>query len=135
MHELSIASSLVEIAARHAGGRRVAAVEVKVGHLRQVVPAALEFAFELVAEGTPVEGARLELEQVPARGRCRGCGAETVMDGFPLACGRCGGLDVEVVAGEELQVSALEVEEEEQVQSRDPAPVPDLVLTTIGGAG
>jgi hydrogenase nickel incorporation protein HypA/HybF len=115
MHELSIAEALVGIASRHAEGRRITAVEVKVGHLRQVVPSALEFAFELVAEGTEVEGARLELEVVPARGRCRACGAESVLDGFPLACGPCGGFDVEVIAGEELLVDALELEEQEEL--------------------
>ncbi len=33
-------------------------------------------------------------------------------DGFPLACGTCGGLDVDVVQGEELQVESLELEAE-----------------------
>ena len=58
MHELAIAQSVVAIADRHADGRRVASVQLKVGHLRQVVPSALTFAFELVAEGTALEGAR-----------------------------------------------------------------------------
>jgi hydrogenase nickel incorporation protein HypA/HybF len=112
VHELSIADSLVQVAVRHAAGRRVTAVEVRVGHLRQVVPSALEFAFELVAQGTPIEGARLELEVVPAMGRCRDCGVESVMEGFPLACTACGGLDMKVTAGEELAVQELELEEE-----------------------
>ena len=43
MHELSIAEALVAIAARHAGDRQVVRVEVRLGHLRQVVPQALEF--------------------------------------------------------------------------------------------
>ena len=77
MHELSIAGAMVEVALRHARGRRVAPVELRVGHLRQVVPSALEFAFELVAEGTPLEGAELRLEEVPAAGRCRSCGTDT----------------------------------------------------------
>ncbi len=110
MHELSIAQALVAVAERHAAGRPVSRLEVKVGHLRQVVPSALEFAFELVAKDTVLEGAELALSQVAAEGRCRGCHARTVMAGFPLACARCGGLDVEVVAGEELQVEALEVQ-------------------------
>ena len=38
MHELSIAEAVVEIAFRHAAGRKVSKVELKVGHLRQVVP-------------------------------------------------------------------------------------------------
>ena len=111
MHELSIAEAVVRIASRHAAGRRVHRVELRVGHLRQVVPSALEFAFGLVAEGTPVEGATLAIEDVPAEGVCRSCGTRTVMTEFPLACSRCGGLDLEVVAGEELDVDSLELEE------------------------
>jgi hydrogenase nickel incorporation protein HypA/HybF len=111
MHELSIAESVVDIAVRHAAGRPVAAVELKVGHLRQVVPSALEFAFELVAQGTVLEGAELRMEVVPAAGRCRGCGADTELPRFPLVCRSCGGFDVEVRRGEELRVDSLEIEE------------------------
>ncbi|MBA2441443.1 MAG: hydrogenase maturation nickel metallochaperone HypA, partial [Rubrobacter sp.] len=41
MHELSIAESVVRIARNQADGRRVVKVQMKVGHLRQVVPSAL----------------------------------------------------------------------------------------------
>jgi hydrogenase nickel incorporation protein HypA/HybF len=112
MHELAIAESLVAIAVRHARGRPVSRVDVTVGHLRQVVPSALEFAFELVARGTPLEGAELVLEEVPAAVRCRACGRTSEVVWFPLACAACGGFDVEVVAGEELRVESLDVEEE-----------------------
>jgi hydrogenase nickel incorporation protein HypA/HybF len=113
MHELSIAQAVLAVAREHAGDRRLAAVRVEVGHLRQVVPSALTFAFELLAPGV-----ELEIVQVPAEGRCRACGAATVFDGFPLACAACGSLDVEVVAGEELRVESLEVEEQEVVHDR-----------------
>ena len=115
MHELSIADAIVRIAAAHARGRRVRAVRVATGHLRQVVPDALAFAFELTAAGTPVAGARLELREVPAIVACRACGAESAQDGFPLACAMCNSLDVAVVAGEELVVEELELEEEAEV--------------------
>ena len=111
MHELSIAEAIVGVAERHAAGRAVYAVDVRVGHLRQVVPGALEFAFELTARGTCVDGAELRIEQVPAAGHCRACGAESVLQDFPLTCAACGGLDVEVTAGEELLVDSLELEE------------------------
>jgi hydrogenase nickel incorporation protein HypA/HybF len=117
MHELSIAEAVVEVASRHAGGRRVRSVEVLVGHLRQVVPSALEFAFELVTVGTALEGAELVIEDVPARGRCRACGEESVMEAFPLQCARCGGLDLEILAGEELLVDSLEVESETALET------------------
>jgi hydrogenase nickel incorporation protein HypA/HybF len=112
MHELAIAEAVVDIAAKHAAGRQVRAVFVKVGHLRQVVPSALEFSFELVAMGTPVAGARLELEEVPAGGACRACGHEGELRAFPLACERCGSFDVDVVSGEELLVDSLELDDE-----------------------
>jgi hydrogenase nickel incorporation protein HypA/HybF len=112
MHELSLAESVVRIACTHAAGRPIARVELKVGHLRQVVPSALEVAFELVAQGTDAEGAELAIEEVPAAGRCRACGAESELPGFPLRCGACGGLDLELLRGEELLVDALELAEE-----------------------
>ncbi len=111
MHELSIAGSIVEIASRQANGRRVTKVRMKVGHLRQVVPSALAFSFELVAEGTPAEGAELEMEEVPATGRCCECAEESRFGGFPLQCGSCGGFDLEILSGEELLVESLELEE------------------------
>jgi hydrogenase nickel incorporation protein HypA/HybF len=118
MHELSIAQAIVEVATRHAAGSRVARVEVRVGHLRQVVPDSLAFVFELVAQGTALDGAELVIAHVPPAGRCRACGAESVMEGLPLSCPRCGELDVELIAGEELLVDALELEEE-AVRSED----------------
>jgi len=113
MHELSIADAVVQIVSRHAGGRRVTKVELRVGHLRQVVPSALEFAWELVAAGTPAEGAELCMEEVPASVSCRDCGTESTLRAFPARCEACGGLDVDVEGGDELLVDALELEEEE----------------------
>jgi hydrogenase nickel incorporation protein HypA/HybF len=112
MHELSIAEAVVDIAVRHAAGRQVRRVELKVGHLRQVVPDALEFAFQLLSDGTVLEGAELVIEAVPARGRCRDCATAITMTAFPLQCWHCSGLNVEIVAGEELLVDALELEDE-----------------------
>jgi hydrogenase nickel incorporation protein HypA/HybF len=113
MHELSIASAIVDVAIAHAGGRRVSAVEVRIGHLRQVVPGSLEFAFGLLAEGTPLDGAQLRIVAVPARGRCRACGTESRFDAFPLRCAACAGLDLELLEGEELLVDSLDIEEDE----------------------
>jgi hydrogenase nickel incorporation protein HypA/HybF len=111
MHELSIASAIVEIVERHAAGRKVTGVDVKVGHLRQVVPDALEFAFELVSKDTVAEGAVLAIEEVPAFAQCRACGAETELKQFPAHCTECGSLDVELDGGDELLVDSLELED------------------------
>lgn len=112
MHELSIAQAIVDVAARNAGEARVTRVYVRIGHLRQVVPSALEFSFELCAHGTTVDGAALEVEQVPIEVTCRSCGLASQPAGFPLACGMCGSLHVDIEQGEELQVESLELETE-----------------------
>ncbi len=64
VHELSLSSAVVNTAAKHAGGRRVSVVSLRVGRLRQVVPDTLEFYFEFVARDTVCEGARLEQEVI-----------------------------------------------------------------------
>jgi hydrogenase nickel incorporation protein HypA/HybF len=111
MHELSVASAIVATVERHAGGRRVAAVNVRVGALRQVVPESLEFHFGFVSRGTVGEGARLALEVVPARLRCPDCGDawELAQPDFRCACGSG---NAEVVAGHELLVESIEIEED-----------------------
>jgi hydrogenase nickel incorporation protein HypA/HybF len=121
MHELSIADAVVTIASRHANGRRVTRVDVKVGWLRQVVPDSLLFAFELVSAGTELDGAELVIEEVPARVRCRACTAETELREFPAHCGECGGFDVDVTAGEELLVDSIEVEDGSEAWQRQVA--------------
>jgi hydrogenase nickel incorporation protein HypA/HybF len=112
MHELAIAEAILAIAAAHAGDGRITVVEVRVGHLRQVVPDALRFNFELISENTPAAGAELHIEEVPPAGRCRACGTHTGLTGWPLRCSGCGALDIDITGGEELEVSALEVERE-----------------------
>ncbi len=75
MHELSLAGAVIDTAERHAAGRRVLLIELRLGELRQVVPESLAFYFEHVARGTLCEGATLEYETVPATLGCSECGA------------------------------------------------------------
>jgi hydrogenase nickel incorporation protein HypA/HybF len=110
MHELAIASAVVDAAVRHGGGRRVAVVSLKVGELRQVVPESLTFYFEIAARGTPCEGAHLDLEPIDALLSCGACGnGWAPADGF--RCPRCGAAGADVVRGDELEVESIEVED------------------------
>jgi hydrogenase nickel incorporation protein HypA/HybF len=115
MHELSIAVSLVELAAEKAaslGEVRVLALHVRLGALCGVVEESLRFCFELAARGTPVEGARLEVEAVPLAALCPRCGDEREPAvPWRLACPACGAPLPEMLRGRELELAALEVEE------------------------
>jgi hydrogenase nickel incorporation protein HypA/HybF len=112
VHELSFARAIVDSVERHAAGQPVRVVSLRVGALRQVVPASLEFYVELVGRGTVCEGARVELEVVPARLAC--CGGEWEPPGF--RCPSCGG-GGQIVSGDEFLVESIEVEEERCIAS------------------
>jgi hydrogenase nickel incorporation protein HypA/HybF len=84
------------------------------GALRQVVPASLEFYFEIVARDTVCEGARLQQELVAARLRCEECGHEWEPEVPAFRCPGCESARVEMLAGDELEVESIEIEEEEE---------------------
>jgi hydrogenase nickel incorporation protein HypA/HybF len=113
VHELSLSSAILEAALRHADGRKLTAVEMRIGALRQVVPESLEFYFGIVTRGTPAEGAALETEYVAALLRCEDCETEWSPEFPAFRCPGCGGAEVEVRAGNEFNVESITVEEEE----------------------
>jgi hydrogenase nickel incorporation protein HypA/HybF len=108
MHELAITQGIVDAIVERLGGTRVTAVRVRIGKVSGVVPDAVRFCFDLVAEGTPVEGARLEIDEPAGRARCRDCAAEFAVDDLVLLC-TCGSADVELLSGQELAISSVEV--------------------------
>jgi hydrogenase nickel incorporation protein HypA/HybF len=111
MHELALATAIRDTAVRHAEGRRVSTVRIRVGTMRQVVPESLDFYFGVVARGTLCDGSRLELEVIPSVLRCEACGESWQPEAPSFRCPRCDGPNVELVSGGELEVESLEVEE------------------------
>jgi hydrogenase nickel incorporation protein HypA/HybF len=115
MHELSIAVSIVEVANEEALKRnatRVTELHLKVGPLSGVVKDALLFSYDIAASGTLLEGSRLVIEDVPVVIHCTKCDAERTLDSIQLfACPVCGALTPEVIHGRELEVVAMELEE------------------------
>ena len=118
MHELSLSTAIVNTVAKHAQGRKVTVVSLRVGQLRQVIPETLEFYFEFVARDSVCDGARLEQEVVDARLRCNACELEWEIEIPAFRCPTCGGGDVEVASGDEFEVESIEVEEAECIAPR-----------------
>jgi len=108
MHELSITQSVVDTITDRMPGARVSGVRLEIGRLSGVLPDQVRFCFDLVCDGTPLEGAWLEIVEPRGRARCRACAAEFEPDN-PLVLCRCGSADVSVVAGQELRITAVEV--------------------------
>jgi hydrogenase nickel incorporation protein HypA/HybF len=111
MHELSIATAVLNTALAHAGERPVEVVAMRVGAMRQVVPDSLRFYWDVVARDTLCEDARLEIEEIGARLHCQDCGREWEPLLAAFRCPGCASADVEVAAGDELEVDYLELRE------------------------
>ena len=108
MHEMAITQEIVEILRARAGERRVRRVVIEIGKLSAVEPEAVRFCFDLCAEGTPAEGAALEILEPAGRARCRACGGEVELERPFGRCG-CGSTDLDWISGEELKVREMEV--------------------------
>jgi hydrogenase nickel incorporation protein HypA/HybF len=112
MHELAIATSLVEQIEKVAREQRAVSVSrltVAVGRLSGVDPEALQSAFPLAAEDSLAAGAGLDIEVVEARVRCRMCGRDSTPEAPFLYCAHCQSTEVEMEAGRELDIKTMEI--------------------------
>lgn len=110
MHELAIAESVIEQITDRLGATRIALVRLEIGELSGVVPDAIRFCFALAAEGTPLDGAVLEILETPAICRCGVCGTDfRPADAIPLCA--CGSADVAIVAGQALRIGSVGLSE------------------------
>jgi hydrogenase nickel incorporation protein HypA/HybF len=111
VHELSVCEAIVDTAMQRANGRPVTQVTVRIGHLRQVVPDALQFGWEILTDTTALKGCRLIIEQVPATVACRECNVETTLDMPILCCSACGSFEVTLLTGEEFLLVSIDLAE------------------------
>lgn len=114
MHELSIASSIVDTVTgemKKRGLAKVHVVGIRVGALTDVVSEALEFGFEALTSGTELESARLKIERIPVKGVCLKCRTPFEVDSFIFICPACGAVDIKVEQGTELDIAYLEVDD------------------------
>jgi hydrogenase nickel incorporation protein HypA/HybF len=114
VHELAIANSIVNTVldeAKKRNHKSVTAIGLKIGALTDIAPEALEFGFSAIASGTPLEGARLEIENVPVIGKCSTCDLAFEVKGFVFVCPQCDSSDATVEQGEELDIAYIEVDD------------------------
>jgi hydrogenase nickel incorporation protein HypA/HybF len=114
MHELAIAESIVEGVTRHAQecrAQRVTSVRVQIGEASGIVSDSLAFSFELIATMEPLlSGAKLVIERVPHRARCRHCNKEFDVIHFIAQCPTCETWGADIISGTELRVLDMEIE-------------------------
>ena len=88
----------------------VKTVWLEIGALSGVELDAMRFGFDAVMRDSVADGARLEIIEIPGQAWCLTC-AETVpvQQRFDQ-CPKCGGYQLELVAGDQMRIKELEVE-------------------------
>ncbi len=116
MHELSIAEALIEQVereVRRAGSKgRVLKVELSIGQLSGVHHESLKFALDLLAPGTLVEKALVEIRRPRAVCVCSQCGGRGEIDQWPLGCPKCGSDQITIEGGRELLLESIELDDD-----------------------
>ena len=128
MHELAICQALMEQVERIALEERadcIAAVHLQIGPLSGVEPALLEQAFYVAAAGGVAAEASLVITSTPVSVSCDGCGK--VSDVLPsrLVCGHCGDWHTRLVSGDELFLSRIEIDRDNDDRAASPAAEPE----------
>ncbi len=120
MHELSIANSIVEIASEHAtaaGAACINSITLRIGALSCIHKSALEFSFELVTKETILEGAVLEIIEVPVRIYCDPCGREVQLPGIQsFRCPICATPSAAIRQGRELDIDSIQFTEDKKTE-------------------
>lgn len=123
MHEFSTAVSIVEAvkrAAKSYGATKVVGITLQIGKLSMLNHDQLLFGIEMASKDSVAEGAKVMIEPLSTKIRCRKCGAESEVthDGAlyevlsKMACSQCQAKDVEVIQGRECIIKDIQAEVE-----------------------
>jgi hydrogenase nickel incorporation protein HypA/HybF len=111
MHELPVVIDLVRIAGEEAerfGFKKVSRINLVIGELASIIDESVQMYFEVIAENTCCEGARLSFQHCPAILKCSRCGNQFEHD-KNFECPVCGGESVLIKGtGREFYVKSIE---------------------------
>lgn len=112
MHELSIAHEIIGIVQENlpAGNNHsVKIVKLKIGKLTNILPDSLTFCFDALIKDTFLDGATLDIQHIPITLQCKKCTVISEIEGFAFVCPSCGSADIKTIAGDELRVTEIEI--------------------------
>ncbi len=113
MHEVSIMEETLDIAidqTKNQGAKQIYHLKMRIGAVSGVVPEALTFAFDVVADNTIAQGAKLEIEIVPVQCYCSHCQQNFYpSDLVVYECPQCGQFSYKIITGKEIELTSLEV--------------------------
>jgi hydrogenase nickel incorporation protein HypA/HybF len=113
MHEMSIAQSLIDVLRdemlKH-DAKTLRSVRLNLGQMTAIVPDALSFCFQVITDGTEMEGARLIMETIPLMGYCSECEEEFEIKDYAFVCPSCDSTKINTIGGQDLSIVEIEVD-------------------------
>ena len=113
MHEYGITQSIVKIACEEAekhGANKITEIRLKVGELSGLVPESIQNYFDIISDGTLAYGAKIVVEKLPIRFKCKVCDTESGVKNGEHVCPACSSKDISIIAGHEYMIDSMEVE-------------------------
>jgi hydrogenase nickel incorporation protein HypA/HybF len=114
MHEYFIVQNIlrtVEDFIRDYPGKRITKAVFLIGKFSGVEPDLLKTALDFFKKGSPLENAEIVFELEDLKIKCLDCGKEAIREKWNMTCPFCNSLHTEVIAGEEMFLKTLELEE------------------------
>ena len=112
MHEGPVTQEIIRIASEAAEQEngRVTVINLVVGEDSGFIGESIQMYFDVMAQGTPCEGALLYIEGIKPKLRCTRCGQLFYRRPFSFTCPACGGDGRPTEIGKEFYVKNVELE-------------------------
>jgi hydrogenase nickel incorporation protein HypA/HybF len=114
MHEFSLAGEVIRLAEKEAeqhSALSVTEITIQVGKFSGVEADAFNEALKIVAEGTIMADASVNIIRTAGKGLCHSCGREFEMDHRADTCPECGSFASEIKGGTEFRVVSVVIEQ------------------------
>lgn len=110
MHELGIVYEVIKIVDNFVKDNNINRVEkivLEIGQLSQAIPRFIEECYPAAIDGTPYENTKLEIQTLPANGKCRGCLEVFNIIEHQKICPKCKVNDYDLISGQEFSIKEV----------------------------
>lgn len=112
MHEYPITQRIIEIAGEYAvknNATEVKVINLVVGDYSGYVASSIELYFDIIAEGSICEKAKLNMERIVPKLKCNICGELFIRKPFSFECPYCKGEGSPTEIGQEFYIRSIEI--------------------------
>jgi hydrogenase nickel incorporation protein HypA/HybF len=113
MHEIGIMEHTLAMAitsAKEQNANRINKITMNIGKLSGVIPDALEFAFEVLRQGTIAENATLTIKTIPVVCYCDSCQENFSPPEWFFECPHCHQFSNHILQGKEMELMSVEID-------------------------